>query len=427
MVIIVNSQKFACESCIKGHRSSACHHTDRPLYEVKKKGRPVSQCEKCRALRKSKKVHSKCCCTLDASSAGSSSQAPPAPAPGSKPRRFVPTTPALPNGIKDVLSVTHTAPLAPADTRQMVSTLLNPCDCKSVWKCQCRTKSSMTEALSSSENDAGSPSGLLALADAALGCCGSKSIQPTISSPPRTGPKRPNSRSSLKSCRKRLRSCDQTEQEPTRNSQTGPELPPIVSCNDMPSFPIMPPLSTISLLAGTGCTCGFQCACPGCVEHRGPEHASKAHRDCAGGNCSHCVDRQSNIAFALPGFGGSSTSAGPSSSIDRFFARAAALPAPPTHLKSGVLNPTDTSERHELVSVPKLECCGGKCGCPEGRCGCGKVCDGCCEEYGGGQVQLHDLEVRSKDQSSSAVVVPSTILATPTKKSCCAGKRQMVS
>lgn len=50
------------ESCIKGHRSSSCKHTDRPLYEIKKKGRPVSQCDKCRELRQSKKLHSKCIC-----------------------------------------------------------------------------------------------------------------------------------------------------------------------------------------------------------------------------------------------------------------------------------------------------------------------------------------------------------------------------
>lgn len=56
---------FPSESCIKGHRSSSCHHTDRPLFEIKKKGRPVSQCEKCRELRQSRRVHSKCNCPQD--------------------------------------------------------------------------------------------------------------------------------------------------------------------------------------------------------------------------------------------------------------------------------------------------------------------------------------------------------------------------
>lgn len=50
------------ETCIKGHRSSTCRHTDRPLFEIKKKGRPVTQCDHCRELRKTKQVHVKCLC-----------------------------------------------------------------------------------------------------------------------------------------------------------------------------------------------------------------------------------------------------------------------------------------------------------------------------------------------------------------------------
>ncbi len=50
------------ETCIKGHRSSSCKHTDRPLFEIKKKGRPITQCEHCRELRKTKQVHVKCIC-----------------------------------------------------------------------------------------------------------------------------------------------------------------------------------------------------------------------------------------------------------------------------------------------------------------------------------------------------------------------------
>lgn len=50
------------DTCIKGHRSSACKHTDRPLFEIQKKGRPVTQCPHCRELRKTKQVHIKCTC-----------------------------------------------------------------------------------------------------------------------------------------------------------------------------------------------------------------------------------------------------------------------------------------------------------------------------------------------------------------------------
>ncbi|KAI8362683.1 copper fist DNA binding domain-containing protein [Choanephora cucurbitarum] len=55
-------KKYACIKCIKGHRSSKCMHTERELLEVKKKGRPVSQCESCRFLRKTRHVHAKCKC-----------------------------------------------------------------------------------------------------------------------------------------------------------------------------------------------------------------------------------------------------------------------------------------------------------------------------------------------------------------------------
>ncbi|KAI8096674.1 copper fist DNA binding domain-containing protein [Halteromyces radiatus] len=55
-------RKFACLTCIKGHRSSGCQHADRELVEIRKKGRPVSQCAHCRNLRKTKQVHIKCLC-----------------------------------------------------------------------------------------------------------------------------------------------------------------------------------------------------------------------------------------------------------------------------------------------------------------------------------------------------------------------------
>jgi hypothetical protein len=59
--LLIRIQSYS-EACIKGHRSSACKHTDRPLFEIKKKGRPITQCEHCRELRKTKQVHVKCMC-----------------------------------------------------------------------------------------------------------------------------------------------------------------------------------------------------------------------------------------------------------------------------------------------------------------------------------------------------------------------------
>ncbi|KAI8611667.1 hypothetical protein BC830DRAFT_640651 [Chytriomyces sp. MP71] len=53
LVWVVGSQtlSFACTPCLKGHRSNSCAHYERPLVEVKGKGRPVSQCGHCRTRR----------------------------------------------------------------------------------------------------------------------------------------------------------------------------------------------------------------------------------------------------------------------------------------------------------------------------------------------------------------------------------------
>lgn len=62
MLIDEEGEKWACNACVRGHRVSNCHHADRPLQHINKKGRPVSQCPHCRGLRKSRSAHSKCEC-----------------------------------------------------------------------------------------------------------------------------------------------------------------------------------------------------------------------------------------------------------------------------------------------------------------------------------------------------------------------------
>ncbi|KAF8477082.1 hypothetical protein BDZ91DRAFT_11494 [Kalaharituber pfeilii] len=41
---IINGVKYACEPCMRGHRSSKCMHEDRLLVRVRKPGRPLSSC-----------------------------------------------------------------------------------------------------------------------------------------------------------------------------------------------------------------------------------------------------------------------------------------------------------------------------------------------------------------------------------------------
>ncbi|PSR97413.1 hypothetical protein BD289DRAFT_450923 [Coniella lustricola] len=61
-MIFENGEKFACDSCVRGHRVSNCTHRDRQLQHINKKGRPVSQCQHCRSMRRSKSAHVKCDC-----------------------------------------------------------------------------------------------------------------------------------------------------------------------------------------------------------------------------------------------------------------------------------------------------------------------------------------------------------------------------
>ncbi|CDO54186.1 similar to Saccharomyces cerevisiae YMR021C MAC1 Copper-sensing transcription factor involved in regulation of genes required for high affinity copper transport [Geotrichum candidum] len=41
-MIVFEGEKYACLPCIRGHRSSTCNHCDRPLLQVRKRGRPLA-------------------------------------------------------------------------------------------------------------------------------------------------------------------------------------------------------------------------------------------------------------------------------------------------------------------------------------------------------------------------------------------------
>ncbi|EDR15088.1 uncharacterized protein LACBIDRAFT_300881 [Laccaria bicolor S238N-H82] len=394
-MVFVNSKKFACESCIKGHRSSSCHHTDRPLFEVKKKGRPVSQCNKCRELRQSKKLHSKCTC--DPKDRMTQEQLIPLSA-GSKSRRFIPIVPALPNGLKDVLNPARSSCSKEPDSRQKVDSLLNPCTCNSVWKCNCSRDSASSSKVSDAESLT-TLARVAAMHDSAL-------LETPSSNSMKKHPhklKRLHSRPGTPPLATRKRS---SEIRHILHYSKGPDLPPILSVPSssqlpvsIPEFASMPPMSEITSLAGSGCTCGLQCACPGCPEHRGSDNVAKDRRNCADG-CGTCIDYAGTTIKDknLPN----------SDFLDRFFARAAALPPPPAHRRYGsrTLDPTDVTiyrASESLLSgsgsLPKLECCGGQCLCPSGRCSCGTSCDGSCLAGG---------------PSSSAQLAAATITPPPT-------------
>ncbi|KAI6010171.1 copper fist DNA binding domain-containing protein [Pisolithus marmoratus] len=304
-MVFVNDKKYACESCIKGHRSSSCGHTERPLFEVKKKGRPLSQCPKCRDLRQAKRVHSKCTCNPPSTPID---MVPiPAARPDRKPRRFMPSVPTLPNGIADVLKSSDSS--GASSSKQCLEALLNPCQCLSNGPCTCNSTTTSGPTVTEKQF-----TGLTALADAAAMFSGGvnqkSSVQSTIST---------------RSC------CSKPSPSRITTSQNF-DLPPILSSSSeslsqVPDFSFMPPLEAIKSIAGSGCTCGLYCACPGCAEHRNPQEATTELRDCKDG-CGDCVDHS---AIALPGLS-------PVRMFDAFFDHSSALPELPGS------NTIDTSE-----------------------------------------------------------------------------------
>jgi hypothetical protein len=129
-------------ACINGHRSSSCQHTERPLFEIKKKGRPVTQCERCRELRKSRSYHSKCLC--DKPDTAGESEPSTDKMPGNKRKkganpsigvlfadletdlnvcggtasRTAPEIPTLPNGIRDLFDANKSPDLGQEESRK---------------------------------------------------------------------------------------------------------------------------------------------------------------------------------------------------------------------------------------------------------------------------------------------------------------------
>ncbi|KAF9012005.1 copper fist DNA binding domain-containing protein [Cyathus striatus] len=132
-MVFISDKKYACETCIKGHRSSSCKHTDRPLFEIKKKGRPVTQCEHCRELRKTKQVHVKCICeskseivaSLPASKRG-----------GTK----IPDNAAFPNGLPEAMEASAALHLAEGTSSDSDhGGIHNSCSCAYGGDCHCCT------------------------------------------------------------------------------------------------------------------------------------------------------------------------------------------------------------------------------------------------------------------------------------------------
>ncbi|KAG6380089.1 hypothetical protein JVT61DRAFT_8174 [Boletus reticuloceps] len=135
-MVLVSDKKYACETCIKGHRSSACKHTDRPLFEIKKKGRPVTQCDHCRELRKTKQVHVKCLCGLQEMFSHPASES----SHSKKGATKLPAVAAFPHGLPEDLEAIAILPAVSdgsVDSDHSGETSPSGCRCMKGEQCDC--------------------------------------------------------------------------------------------------------------------------------------------------------------------------------------------------------------------------------------------------------------------------------------------------
>ncbi|CAE6491565.1 unnamed protein product [Rhizoctonia solani] len=362
-MILIDNQKFACSACINGHRSSSCHHSDRPLFEIKKKGRPVTQCARCRELRKTRSYHSKCLCdkpaTVSQKDDGTSAEE----NPGSKRKkssRTAPAVPSLPNGIRDLLDAKK--PSDSEESRKRFKSVLNPCKCgcDDAKRCRC---------------NGGDPLG--PVQDQAQGgsCCTdtpdsfqaerraspSRRLLPKPKKSLPTSSTRPVTIPSAGSC------CTAKAPQPSNlrdapivikplslpPGSAGPSLLPSIATWSTPAS--IPTLHKHVTTAMDSCGCGEGCACAGCVEHRGAVAAAAAiaagHHNCPD-QCGTCQD-VSSANMQISSLTGPSVS--DDSSIESLLARAIAKLPPPPPGQLSVFQSESGGERVALVVLPRSD------------------------------------------------------------------------
>ena len=247
-----------------------------------------------------------------------------------------------------------------------MASLLNACQCNDVWNCGCRTPAqrvnsefaAQTPVLSPNGNNNASAQvtsdGLETLARAAAAVL----LSPLT---PRSSihPKQISSPSGANDHASPSRSCCSSDTAKSHDTSSSLlNLPPLVFPEVPGPTPVVPPFSTFTTLAGTGCTCGLTCQCPDCSTHHSRPGVDS--RNVQGQNCMTCVDPTLHVIDQSD----SRDSYLESPVLEKFLAIAQRVPPPP--IAGG-----------KPVELPKL-CCGGSCACG-GACGCSRDCTGCCE------------------------------------------------
>lgn len=433
-MVLVSDKKYACETCIKGHRSSACKHTDRPLFEIKKKGRPVTQCEHCRELRKTKQVHVKCSC-------GSQDQGTPGAHEASHSKKGMPKLPAtaaFPNGLPEALETLATLLPASDDSDHSGETSPTGCRCSSSGPCNCCTprkpatrrrfsgaeppKRDKLHSDSSKHHESLSPplsSHVLAriaelrpvaprpahrqlpldgsLHNPSSGVPHGHSIRhhsydfsPYGRAYGYTHSDHPHDQkgSSLTPDPRSFAGRSVQSQQQALRSQTVPD-----AWSPAEAFPSV-------------CACGDSCMCPGCTLHNNPPITGGAtYASCSNpSTCAFCLDCTilSIPAGNPPPNIDLSSDPSQSQEFDEWLRQVALSPGisnsqpnfNPYELTTPQIQPYQSGRpRLPETPSPPAECCGGRCKCPRNSCACLPDCCGCCL---GCQCDNHCNDARSR-------------------------------
>ncbi|KAI0357893.1 hypothetical protein OH77DRAFT_1312084 [Trametes cingulata] len=445
-MVFVGEKKYACETCIKGHRSSSCKHTDRPLFEIKKKGRPVTQCEHCRELRKTRQIHVKCVCEnkddgsgTAGTSIGSSGQG------GAK----VPARAAFPSGLPEQLLEASVAsrPLSEGSDSDKAG---RNCCCKDDASCTCWTPRSQakravrpTERRGSQSRPSPSSSGELLSQPAALVVhAHSGNNRPVLPKPPTERPVSPSRASHIPNTsapvRGRSPSHGQSFYSPYGRAYEQAHAVEATYTQTQSSSPyhavspgyLSPPIgfqpdidpsrepgdayggwqgdNVVSMFGAPAnspslCNCGSSCACPGCVEHNGPNVDPSA--SCANPtSCSACLECNILAFTSLPGeMTQPMYEATQTQNVDEWL-RQVSMPdfASSSMTTGSAISPTSQTQpdvrfdpsaaQYRMWNDPRVaptmppfspamesQCCGGRCKCPAGMCACPPDCCGCCQ------------------------------------------------
>ncbi|KAA1474459.1 hypothetical protein DENSPDRAFT_931674 [Dentipellis sp. KUC8613] len=430
--VLIDDKKYACEACIKGHRSSSCKHNDRPLFEIKKKGRPVTQCDHCRELRKTKQVHVKCMCDAK-------EKAPAAGATKKGSLKKVLASAAFPEGLPEALGSsvaprTSSEPSSDSDQGDG-SSAAHVCTCKSGDDCHCFTArntrrkkvgpSGSTAPFSATghSTEGGSHSQTTSYSAPISHVGDLRPVAPRARNTPSDFDRPPHPPSHNAGVRSshgsnffnpygrayegHFYSPEQpafaTDQQSYINQQLNQQL---VQSHEAAtesrtlSLPdIVPPSSETSLWPeqhnlGSDdmtifCSCGDSCSCPGCVRHRGVTawNADACTTTIACPTCFTCSlpiapttpPTTPTAGFIPPQFEAlddwirNIPTVNPTMYPPEMDPNTFGFPDAPM-----ILEP-DASQDMSPVNAMSTECCRGKCQCLPGYCVCPGDCCGCCQ------------------------------------------------